>query len=124
MIRIAMNESFMKLRKQRRNREQSLDSHTGVPGEESNSRLLQDRLSFTQWTTSPESMYSATELRQILEKSLQKLKPRLRVVFILRDLEGHSISETAGILKLTPTAVKTRLSRARLQLREDLSQYF
>jgi RNA polymerase sigma-70 factor (ECF subfamily) len=52
------------------------------------------------------------------------LQSGLRVVFILRDIEGHSIRDTSGILKLTPAAVKTRLSRARLQLREELSPYF
>jgi len=46
------------------------------------------------------------------------------VVFFLRDVEGHSISETSEILNLTDTAVKTRLSRARLQLREELTRYF
>jgi len=124
LTRIAMNESFMRLRKQRTKREQSLDSQIGIPAEESGSRFLHQRLNLTDWAANPESLYSTTELRHILEKSLQKLQPGLRVVFILRDVEGHSINETAGILKLTPTAVKTRLSRARLQLREELSQYF
>ena len=124
LIRIAMNESFMKLRKQRSNRKQFLDSDRDMPAEENNSRFLQHRVNVPDWATSPESLYSATELRQILEKSLQKLQPSLRVVFILRDIEGHPLSDISGILKLTPTAVRTRLSRARRLLREELSQYF
>jgi len=77
----------------------------------------------TDWAANPESLYCAKELRQILENCLQKLQLRLRVVFILRDVEGHSISETLGILNLTATTVKTRLSRARLRLREELTRY-
>jgi len=120
LIRIAMNESFMKLRKQRSNREQPLDTDNAFGPE----RSSHNRLDLTDWAANPESLYSATELQQILENSLQKLQPRLRVVFILRDIEGHSISETSGILDLTATAVKTRLSRARLLLREELTRYF
>jgi RNA polymerase sigma-70 factor (ECF subfamily) len=55
---------------------------------------------------------------------LQELQPGLRVVFVLRDIEGLSTHETAEVLELTPVAVKARLWRARLQLRERLSSYF
>lgn len=123
LIRIAMNESFIKLRKQRSNREQSFDGCAST-NSEGPDRLFQPRPDLSDWTTNPELLYSTTELRQILESSLLKLTPRLRVVFILRDVEGHSINETSGMLKLTPTAVKTRLSRARLLLREHLSPHF
>jgi len=120
LIRIAMNESFMKLRKQRSNREQSLDAQIRFGAEASN----HDQIDLTHWAGNPESLYGATELRQILESCLQRLQPKLRVVFFLRDIEGHSITETSGILNLTATAVKTRLSRARLLLREELTRYF
>ena len=120
LIRIAMNESFMKLRKQASKKEQSLDTQNGS-GTQGNEY---SQLDLTDWAKNPESLYSATELKQILGASLEKLQPTLRVVFFLRDIEGHSISETSGILNLTATAVKTRLSRARLQLREDLTRYF
>jgi RNA polymerase sigma-70 factor (ECF subfamily) len=120
LIRIAMNESFMKLRKQRSNREQPLDTDNAFGAEKSS----HNRLDLTDWAANPESLYSTTELRQILENCLQKLQPRLRVVFVLRDIEGHSISETSGVLNLTATAVKTRLSRARLLLRGELTRYF
>ena len=81
-------------------------------------------LDATDWAPSPESLYSAIELRKILRNSLRKLRPALRVVFVLRDMEGQSITQTSGILNLTTNAVKTRLSRARLQLREELTLYF
>lgn len=119
LIRIAMNESFIKLRKQRANGEQPLDSDNGLGDE-----ISQNRLDLTDWAANPESLYSAEEVRQILVNCLQKLHPRLRVVFFLRDIEGHSICETSGILNLTATAVKTRLSRARLRLRQELTRYF
>ena len=119
LVRIAMNESFMKLRKQRINKEQPLDSGNGF-GDESN----ENRLDLTDWAANPEALYSAIELREILESCLQKLQPRLRVVFFLRDIEEHSISETSGILNITATAVKARLTRARLQLRTELTRYF
>jgi len=124
LIRIAMNEAFMVLRKLGSNREQSLDSHPGIDAEASSSRMLQHRLNLADWAANPDTLYSTTELRQILDRSLQKLQPRLRVVFILRDIEGHSVNDTSVMLNLTPTAVRTRLSRARLHLREELSHYF
>lgn len=120
LIRIAMNESFMKLRTQVSKKGQSLDTENGFGAQRNN----HSQLDLTDWTTNPESLYSAAELRRNLGTCLQKLQPTLRVVFFLRDIEGHSISETSGILNLTDTAVKTRLSRARLQLREELTRYF
>jgi len=123
LIRIAMNESLIRLRKQRSNQEHALDCCAATNAEGAD-RLFQPRPDLSDWTTNPELLYSKTELRQILESSLLKLTPRLRVVFILRDVEGHSINETSGMLRLTPTAVKTRLSRARFQLREHLSPHF
>ena len=118
LVRIAINESLMKLQKQPINREHPSDTDNGF-GDQS----IQS-LDLTDWAANPKSLYSATEFRQILEKSLQKLQPRLRAAFFLCDIEGHSISETCGVLSLTATTVKTRLSRARLQLRQELTRYF
>jgi len=120
LIRIAMNESFMKLRKQRSNKEQALHTQSSLCDE----GTTQTQIDFSDWAMNPESLYGAAELREILEKCLQKLRPTLRVVFFLRDVEGHSVAETSNILNLTPTAVKTRLSRARLLLRQELTRYF
>jgi RNA polymerase sigma-70 factor (ECF subfamily) len=119
LVRIAMNEAFRTLRKQRSNRDQPVD--TGVFAGHNKGH---DPLDLTEWAATPESLYRANELRQILENCLQKLQARLRVVFILRDMEGHSVSEISGILNLSATAVRTRLSRARFQLREELTPYF
>ena len=114
LVRITLNESFMKLRKQRGILEQSTDSN-----------IFSDsaRLPFdvTDWAPNPEALYCASEFREILINCLQGLTPALKIVFVLRDIEEYSLSETSEILNLTLTAVKTRLSRARLQLREELS---
>jgi len=119
LIRIAMNESFMKLRKQRAIREQSIDSNVYSDGD---SEKLP--LDVADWAPDPEALYRASEFREILINCLQRLTPALEVVFVLRDIEECSLSETSEILNLSLTAVKTRLSRARLQLREELSKYF
>jgi RNA polymerase sigma-70 factor (ECF subfamily) len=65
-----------------------------------------------------------SELRNILIKTIEELRPILRAVFVLQDLEGLSTDQTAEALNLSQSAVKSRLWRARLQLRERLNQYF
>ena len=59
-----------------------------------------------------------------LDQSAERLPENLRIVFVLRDIEGLSTRETAEVLDISEMAVKTRLSRARLRLREDLSTYY
>jgi RNA polymerase sigma-70 factor (ECF subfamily) len=76
------------------------------------------------WAPNPEMLYTASELNGILERNLQRLKAGLRVVFLLRDVGGLSLEETAHSLGLSIAAVKARSWRARLQLREWLSPYF
>jgi RNA polymerase sigma-70 factor (ECF subfamily) len=117
MIRIVVNEALMKLRKQRTAREESLDINFA-----SDSDVLPRDLA--DWSPNPQDLYGAVEFREILIKSLSSLPPRLRVVFVLRDIEELSISETCQALGLSVVAVKTRLFRARLQLRERLTRYF
>src|SRR5436190_1134008 len=76
------------------------------------------------WSPNPEQMYNQAELRDILTRTIQGLPPGFRTVFVLRDVEGLSTEETAQALELSIPAVKSRLLRARLQLRERLSRYF
>jgi RNA polymerase sigma-70 factor (ECF subfamily) len=64
-----------------------------------------------------------SELRNLLDEAVQKLPMDYRTVFVLRDIEGQSASETARILKLSIPAVKSRLRRARVFLREQLDGY-
>ena len=117
LIRIAVNESLMKLRKQRHNKEFSIDDDLvsedhGFPFE------------LADWAPNPEERYRGFEIRDILRSELQELQPALRVVFVLRDIEGLSTEETADVIQSTPVAVKARLWRARLKLRAQLSKYF
>jgi RNA polymerase sigma-70 factor (ECF subfamily) len=76
------------------------------------------------WSPNPEQLYNQAELRDILGKTIQGLPPSFRTVFVLRDVEGLSTEETAQALELSVPAVKSRLLRARLQLRERLNRYF
>ena len=76
------------------------------------------------WSPNPEQQYTQAELREILSKTIQGLPPGFRTVFVLRDVEGLSTEETAAALELSVPAVKSRLLRARLQLRERLGRYF
>jgi RNA polymerase sigma-70 factor, ECF subfamily len=76
------------------------------------------------WSPNPEQQYSQAELKEILTRTIQGLPPSFRTVFVLRDVEGLSTEEAAEALDLSIPAVKSRLLRARLQLRERLSRYF
>ena len=117
LIRITVNQSLMKLRKQRSTREVSLDESLQGDGESLPFEV-------TDWAPNPEERYRSSELRDILAKTLQELPLILRTVFVLRDIEGLSILQTAEILGLSQTAVKARLWRARLHLREQLANCF
>ena len=76
------------------------------------------------WCCLPESELQSAEARRFLNQAVQKLSPALRAVFVLRDIEGLSVKETADALGINEPAVKTRLLRARLKLREELSAYY
>ena len=117
LIRITLNQSVMKLRKQRAAREVSLDEDFQADGD-----MLPREV--TDWAPNPEQLYRTSELRDILIRVLRELSPILRTVFVLRDIEGLTIDQTAEVLNVSHTAVKARLWRARLQLRERLSKYF
>jgi RNA polymerase sigma-70 factor (ECF subfamily) len=117
LVRIAVNEALMKLRRRRPERMVSLDEEIKTD-EDSVPREVAD------WSPNPEQQYSQAELREILTKTIQGLPSSFRTVFVLRDVEGLSTEEAAEALELSIPAVKSRLLRARLQLRERLSRYF
>jgi len=117
LIRITVNQALMKLRKQRTVREVSLDEDFQGEGD-----MLP--VEVTDWAPNPEQLYWASELRHILTQTLEALRPPLRAVFVLRDIECLSIDQTAVVLGLSQAAVKARLWRARLLLREGLNKYF
>jgi RNA polymerase sigma-70 factor, ECF subfamily len=116
LYRIAANEALMMLRKRRptipvdENADDSDDDFTPTQ--------------FTDWCCLPEQEFLTDESKHHLDLAIQRLPETLKVVFLLRDIEGLSIRETSEALGLSETAVKTRLLRARLHLRESLSDYY
>ena len=80
--------------------------------------------SFTDWCCLPESELMSSEAFGYLDTAIAMLSEKLRLVFVLRDLEGLSIRETSEALDISEATVKTRLLRARLKLREILSAYY
>ena len=117
LVRIAVNESLMRLRKRRASRTISMDEEVQTE----DGAIPRD---FTDWTPNPEQQYSQAELADVLRRTVQSLSPGFRSVFALRDIDGLSTEETSQALGLSVPAVKSRLLRARLQLRERLSRYF
>jgi RNA polymerase sigma-70 factor (ECF subfamily) len=118
LIRITVNQSLMKLRKQRAaHKEVSLDEDFEPDGD-ALPVDVPDR------APNPEQLCWASEFRHILGRTVEELRPILRTVFVLRDVEGLSIEQTAQVLNLSQAAVKARLWRVRLHLRERLNRYF
>ena len=116
LVRITVNEALMKLRKRRPNHF-SLDEPLAAEDD-----FLMPEIE--DWGPSPEDRYEQTELREILDSAISQLDPGYRIVFLLRDVEELSTEETARLLGLSTSAVKTRLLRARLQLRQLLNPIF
>ena len=117
IVRIAVNESLMKLRKRKSDRTVPLDEPVDT-GEDTVVREI------AVWHENPEKQYSQEELATILDEAVQSLRPAFRTVFVLRDIEELSTEETAEALGISIPAVKSRLLRARLQLREKLTRFF
>jgi RNA polymerase sigma-70 factor (ECF subfamily) len=117
LVRIAVNEALMKLRKRKSSKTVSMDEDVETE-DGSVPREVAD------WSPNPEQLFRQAELSDILAKTIQGLPTGFRTVFVLRDVEGLSTEETAETLGLSVPAVKSRLLRARLQLRERLSRYF
>jgi len=117
LVRIAANEALMKLRKRRPN-QFSLDEPIAGENEELMPREIED------WGPSPEQRYAQSEMKEILNGVIDELEPAFRTVFVLRDVENLSTEETAKIVGISVPAVKSRLLRARLKLREKLNRYF
>ena len=117
LYRIATNEALMLLRRKRPDSIsfEAPSVHETEP---------QEPLQIVDWCCLPEEDYLTAESRARLNEAIDRLPTSLRVVFLLRDIEGLSTRETAEVLDISEMAVKTRLSRARLRLREDLSEYY
>jgi len=117
IVRIAVNQALMKLRRRKTDKSVSLDE-TIDTGEDTMVREI------AAWDEDPEQKFTRDELGGILDTAVQSLEPPYRSVFQLRDIDELSTEETAEALGLSVPAVKSRLLRARLQLREKLTRYF
>lgn len=117
LYRIAVNESLMHIRK-RQPDFASIDEEI----ETDNGDLIPRQI--IDWCCLPENDFMTNEVQGKISSAVEKLSPANRAVFVLRDVSGLSTKETAESLEISEAAVKTRLLRARLELRELLSGYF
>jgi len=117
LYRIATNEALMLIR---RRKPDAISIDESRDGDEQD----QEPLEIVDWCCMPEQEMLSSESREYLDQAIESLPTSLRVVFVLRDIEGLSTLETGEVLNLSETAVKTRLSRARLRLREELTRYY
>jgi len=118
LIRIAINEARMMLRKQHRQLYESLDEPTA---DEQGDYWPKD---FADWREIPIEAVQLKEFREALSRALASLEPKYREVLVLRDIEHFSIAETAEALGISETNVRTRLHRARLRMRDALAPGF
>ncbi len=120
LTRVATNHALALLRKRARRQtvplaeDRSNESYDDVPRPEY----------IAQWQETPEDIASRHEIREILDKALEELDEKYRLVFLLRDVEGLSTAETAETLDISTSNVKVRLLRARLMLREKLTRFY
>jgi len=118
LVRIAVNEALMKLRTRHSLKELSLDEPVDVSDDASVPREIED------WDENPEQRYAKAELENIISDAVRKLPAPYRAVYVLRDVEGLASEDAAALLGLSVAAVKSRLRRARLMMREALNPYF
>jgi RNA polymerase sigma-70 factor, ECF subfamily len=116
LYRVATNASLMKYRKRR-------DDHVSLEQSQSYQPDAEP-MAIPDWSRQPLEELLDTETRQVMEEGLRRLPEELRLVFILRDEDGHSNAEVAEMLDVSVPAVKSRLHRARIALRDRLDRYF
>ena len=116
LYRIATNASLMKYRKRR-------DNHVSLDQSQSQNEDAEP-MQLPDWSAQPPEELLTAETREVMEEGIQRLPEELRTVFVLRDIEGLSNAEVGEILELSVAAVKSRLHRARIALRERLNRYF
>ena len=119
VYRITLNASYMKLRNRKKEQYVSLDDF--MPSF-NNAGFQSEKI--TDWSENTDSLLFSNETKGVIEKAVDQLPEKEKVVFILRDVDGLSTEKVGEILDLTVPAVKSRLHRARLFLRKKLSTYF
>jgi RNA polymerase sigma-70 factor (ECF subfamily) len=116
LYRVATNAALMKYRKRR-------DGHVSLERSQSDNEDAEP-LALPDWSAQPLDELLDTETREVMQEGIDRLPEELRIVFVLRDVEGLSNGEVSEVLDLSIPAVKSRLHRARLQLRNRLDRYF
>ncbi|MFC2135307.1 RNA polymerase sigma factor [Bacteroidota bacterium] len=111
---VVSNHCLMLARSQKKHVHASLDDD----------ETLIDEKNIADWKVTPEKVTENNELKKVLDESIKKLPQDYKIVFLLRDIEGHSTEETGKITNLSIPAVKSRLHRARAFLRNELNQTF
>ncbi len=117
LYRIAVNEALMMIRKRK---VLSISLNEEEEGEEGD----REEMEIVDWCCLPESDLLSSEARKFLNWAVELLPIGQRVVFVMRDMEGLSIQETAEALNISEGVVKIRLLRARLRLRQELTVYY
>lgn len=116
LYRVATNAALMKYRKRR-------EGHVSL--EQSQSQYEDaEPLAVPDWSSQPDEELLDAETREVLEEGMERLPEELRTVFVLRDVQGLSNAEVAKVLDVSIAAVKSRLHRARIALRDRLNRYF
>lgn len=116
LYRIATNNAFMKMRKKKIPlvRFETEKGDTDIP----------QSINIPDWSNDPRAHLKNEELKMLIEKSVASLPGKYRTIFVLHDIEGFSTEEISKMLNLSIPAVKSRVHRSRMFLRDRLSQYF
>ncbi len=117
LIKIATNNCLMKIRKKKKVDIVSIDKPIEIDG----SQLPRE---IVDWSKNPFSQVSNDEIRAVLDQAISGLPEDKRVILVLKDVEGFSNIEIAEMLGISVAAVKSRLHRARLYVRDIISKYF
>jgi RNA polymerase sigma-70 factor (ECF subfamily) len=123
LYRIAANAALMMLRTRRRHPQVSMEEVTALGADETGVDGFGAGAG-DDWSKRPDDQLQSSELRAAIQSAVDALPEASRQVFMVRDVDGLSTEETAETLGLSVPAVKTRLHRARLALREAISRYF
>jgi RNA polymerase sigma-70 factor, ECF subfamily len=118
LVRIALNEAKMKLRKMRADLYDSLDKPLEGDDDEYLPQTLGD------WREIPSEALERKEIRELLEKAVENLPEKYRVVFVLREIQNLDVATAAQVLGVSEEVIKTRLVRARLQMKDMLAPAF
>lgn len=118
VLRIATNHALQLLRRRKQRAARPLE----IASDDEEQVPLPHPEYIARWRDDPQRLAHDAEVRQLIEQTLAELDDKYRLVFLLRDIEGLSVRETAETLGLTESNVKVRLLRARLQLRERLTR--